>query len=125
MVRIRISVATATYGTGGTLTGVTANTTNGLTAITLSVGHGISNGSYVTIGSMVGAICAVWSWSDECDPESCGNGDTNRGNGSVSAKDGSRIPVRLQPESGFCSKRAGIHLRDGAGLPGFGWLSKV
>lgn len=44
------------YGTSGTLTGVTADTVSTSTAIVLSAGHGISNGSFVTIAGMVGAF---------------------------------------------------------------------
>lgn len=40
------------FGSAGTLVGVTASTTNGLTAITLSAGHGITNGKFITIAGV-------------------------------------------------------------------------
>ncbi len=44
------------FGSQGTLAGVTANATNGSTAVTLSVGHGLSNGQYVSIAGLAGAF---------------------------------------------------------------------
>ena len=40
------------YGTPGTLTGVTASTTAGSYNITLSAGHGLSNGQYISIAGV-------------------------------------------------------------------------
>lgn len=48
--------STQFYGTPGTLTGVTASATSGSTSITLSAGHGLSNGQYVTISGLAYAF---------------------------------------------------------------------
>ncbi len=48
-----LRTASSDYGTEGTLSGITANTTNTSTAVTgLTVGHAIPNGSYVTFAGM-------------------------------------------------------------------------